>query len=375
MQNIWILFKNNIYMTVIKKKKTFILTLLLPILILLVIGKLLPLDETVLNIGIIDKDNSNTSVALSKILDDYDIINIVNIDDNTVNTKLLDNSINVVITIPNEFEASLLNKNEKKLSIKVLENDTTKEIVSNIIYTELVNIKELANNSYNKEQYIKLIDNHIKNKSNIEMKLILDSKVDYLKSNVYIGLIILFIFVTGFLGAVHYYGEKEDNVINRLFITSITKKQYYIAEFLSNYLFVIVQAIIGIIFINIIDINIGVNNIVLLIIMMLLGLVSVTSSICIRTFCKNYNEFNLTFNFITIFLIIAGGCFIPLEIMPKIMDNIAYLTPTGWAMRAISDLQLGLRFYNIIPHIFIIILFSVVFFTIGEYKNIKLERN
>jgi ABC-type multidrug transport system permease subunit len=61
--------------------------------------------------------------------------------------------------------------------------------------------------------------------------------------------------------------------------------------------------------------------------------------------------------------------------MPKIMDNIAYLTPTGWAMRAISDLQLGLRFYNIIPHIFIIILFSVVFFTIGEYKNIKLERN
>lgn len=147
MQNIWILFKNNIYMTVIKKKKTFILTLLLPILILLVIGKLLPLDETVLNIGIIDKDNSNTSVALSKILDDYDIINIVNIDDNTVNTKLLDNSINVVITIPNEFEESLLNKNEKKLSIKVLENDTTKEIVSNIIYTELVNMKELDRKS------------------------------------------------------------------------------------------------------------------------------------------------------------------------------------------------------------------------------------
>ena len=60
--------------------------------------------------------------------------------------------------------------------------------------------------------------------------------------------------------------------------------------------------------------------------------------------------------------------------MPKLVNNISYLTPTRWAIEAISDLQLGLGFKDIVPHIFIIILFAVVFFVIGSYKTTKSEK-
>lgn len=377
MANVWILFKNNLYISVAKKKVNFILTLVAPILILLLMGKILSFGGgNSLNIGIVDNDNTKTTEALVEFLQDTNFINVINMDENDINNKLAERAIFGVISFKEGYEEALFTGNEDKILITTTENDVDiKDIISDMLYPEVVNVRNLANVCESKQEYIEVLDSY-KNDGEvkIERKPLSDLREDYLKSSIFVGFIIFFMLLRGSSGSLHYYEEKDENVFNRLFMAPVESYQYYLADLLSNYLVVFIQAIIGILGMKILGTNIGVSSGMLLLIMGVVGLVSVSLAICIRAFCNTYSEFNMIFNFLNIILIIVGGCFVPLDIMPKLVNNISYLTPTRWAIEAISDLQLGLGFKDIVPHIFIIILFAVVFFVIGSYKTTKSEK-
>ena len=99
MANVWILFKNNLYISVVKKKVNFILTLVAPILILLLMGKILSFGGgNSLNIGIVDNDNTKTTEALVEFLQDTNFINVINMDENDINNKLAERAIFGVIS-------------------------------------------------------------------------------------------------------------------------------------------------------------------------------------------------------------------------------------------------------------------------------------
>jgi ABC-2 type transport system permease protein len=70
-----------------------------------------------------------------------------------------------------------------------------------------------------------------------------------------------------------------------------------------------------------------------------------------------------------------GGCWWPLELVPRGIRNLGFIFPTGWAMDALHKLIFfGYGFSSVLPHIGILFLFTVVFLILA-IKFFKLRKN
>lgn len=70
-----------------------------------------------------------------------------------------------------------------------------------------------------------------------------------------------------------------------------------------------------------------------------------------------------------------GGCWWPLEFVPRGIRNLGFIFPTGWAMDAFHKLIFfGYGFSAILPHIGVLFLFTVVFLILA-IKFFKLRKN
>jgi ABC-2 type transport system permease protein len=70
-----------------------------------------------------------------------------------------------------------------------------------------------------------------------------------------------------------------------------------------------------------------------------------------------------------------GGCWWPLELVPRGIRNLGMIFPTGWAMDALHKLIFfGHGFSSVLPHIGVLFLFTVVFLILA-IKFFKLRRN
>ena len=70
-----------------------------------------------------------------------------------------------------------------------------------------------------------------------------------------------------------------------------------------------------------------------------------------------------------------GGCWWPLELVPRGIRNLSFIFPTGWAMDAFHKLIFfGEGFSAVLPHIGVLLLFTLVFLTLA-IKFFKLRKN
>jgi len=64
-----------------------------------------------------------------------------------------------------------------------------------------------------------------------------------------------------------------------------------------------------------------------------------------------------------------GGCWYPLELFPPVMQNIAHILPTTWAMQGLLDLLLrGAGVAEVLPEAGVLILFAGIFFGVGVWR-------
>ena len=59
---------------------------------------------------------------------------------------------------------------------------------------------------------------------------------------------------------------------------------------------------------------------------------------------------------------------------PKVIEKISYFTPVRWAMESIIKIQQGETIFSVYKYLLIILLFAIVFLSIGIYKTSKEER-
>jgi ABC-2 type transport system permease protein len=66
---------------------------------------------------------------------------------------------------------------------------------------------------------------------------------------------------------------------------------------------------------------------------------------------------------------LMGGCWYPLELFPKIIQNAVKILPTTWAMNGLLDLILrGQGVLGILPEAGVLLGFAAVFFGIGIWR-------
>ncbi len=377
MGNVWVLFKNNLKVSILKKPVAFLLMLFAPLLILFGSMKLLMNGGGLINVAVFDYDNSTTSKEIVQVLEDNDVIKIMNIDEEQIDSSFASNNIEGVVKINEGYEDSLLKSDNIKIDLLTRENDSLNNLLKSIIGEKINNLKKfVAIAEGNKEQYKELIEDYNNNKIvEIKEKSLADLSKDYSISQIFVGFVIFFMLLRGANSAARYYDEKYENIYSRIFTTPTNTWQYYLADILSNYVVILIQALFAVAFIKILNVNMGIGYLSLFLILSIIGLFSVVLAVCVRSFSKDSSVFSIAFNYLSMVLIMLGGGFVPLDMLPDTMNKIAYFNPVRWTIDAMSSMQQGAEAKVVALKLSIVGLFIIALFVATIYKTTKDEKN
>lgn len=376
MRNILVLIKNNLKIDVLENPFGFLVSLFAPILILFIVLKIISGNSGYLNIGIVDNDSSQTTKVIIESLKNQDGYNVNDINQDNIDNLFSEKAIDVAIVFNKGFENNIIINGKDEINVTSVENDGVGDLIKGLLNREMLNIRDisLASNK-DKEVYYKGLINYSNSTSvNITKESLNDLYKEYSSSQMFIGFLIMFMLIRGMRTAYRIFDEKRENIYMRIFMAPVKSSEYYLAGIISGYISVLIQVVLGIVSINILNVETGLSNIQLFIILALVGLVSISLALCCSAFASNRTEASNIFNFANMFFLMVGGAFVPLEIIPPIMEKVSYFTPVRWAMESISDIQQGAQFSEVYKYLFIIILFAVTFFVIGVYKTAKEEK-
>lgn len=376
MRNIFVLIENNLRISILKKPIQFILYTLFPVFIILISSELFKFSQGYINVGIVDNDSTKTSKVIVDIIEKTDGINLINIKEKDINDKLIQKDIDFSITISKNFEKNLIDNKNPQINIKSPQNSNLHAVVESSLEVEIENIKDLASISdKDTQKYYKLLDKYLSSEVTVKNASLNDLKSDYEHYRIFISFLIMFMFFKASSGAYIINLDKYSNIYTRMFISPLKTYQYYLANVISNIICLVIQistAVLGLKYI--INIEIGMRYIYLFIILLTIAIVAVSlGNLCIAI-TKNSSEATMIANIITMFFLVAGGCFASIEMLPKFMKKISYFTPTRWAMMSINDLQQGIPFETVIKYLGMMILFATTFFVITAYKTSRSEK-
>lgn len=376
MRNILVLIKNNLRVDILKNPFGFLIGLLAPVLILYIMLNVIGGNSGYINIGVIDKDNSKTSNLIIDSLKDKEGYNVKEVKQEDIKNLFSEKSISVVIEISKGLEKETINGDISKVKVTAVEDDGIGNLIKELVNMEMSNIREIALVSdKNEDIYYRSIDNYNNNITvSINKESLNDLYNDYFSSQVYIGFLIMFMLIRGMRTAYRIFEEKDENIYMRIFMAPVRTIEYYLADILSGYITILIQVVLGIISINILNVETGLGNIELFIILALVGLVSISLALCCSAFARNRTEASNIFNFANMLFLMVGGAFVPLEVMPPLIEKISYFTPVRWAMKSISAIQQGSSFNETYNYLFLVLLFAIAFFIIAAYKTTKEEK-
>lgn len=373
MHNILVLLKNNIKIMIFDNLINYIIGMIIPIVILIVAASIFGSNNGNMNIGVIDNDNSKTSLAIINSIKSNDRINIVYLNHNNFLDSLNNKSVDSVIEFPASYEEDIINLKDPKINIsKISDPKLEKALLENEVY----NIKSLAKVcNKNKQLYDNSLNSYTEsNKNAVNKKELSDLSTTYTLGSLFIGFLVLFMLNRGMSNATHYFNEKSSNVFNRIFVAPIKTYEYYVADVLSSYMTILLQITISLLGLKLMNYNFGISITYIFLIFAVLILPAIALAMLIRSFSETEAKANLIYNFFMIFLVMLSGCFVPFEMMPDIFQKISYFSPVRWAMKAISDIQSGYALIDILKYMLIIILFATAFFVLAAYKTSKEDK-
>ena len=363
-------FDFNLKIMILKKPAYTILTVVFPLIIFLFAPKIIDQSITEINVGICDESKSFSSNKLDEYLSDIDMINLVEVNsEDDLKQKFNTRDIYLGIMIEKNIEEKILKGDNSGVILYGIEGESLHEILDKGLSIELSNMINLAKvNDGDLEKYKLSVERKEKEKIEVSYKDLNDVKKDHSVSQSLIGFIIMFAFYRAMSGSGLISEDKEQNMYTRILTTSVRPWQYYLSNIISTTILLSILFTISVIEINFVStIEIGVSNLMLIVILLILGIVSVSVGTFCMTITNDRDLSSIISNFVTISFLALGGCFVPLSYLSGTINKISYFTPIRWAMEAINNAQQGADIGVIVMNLLVLSLFGVVFFIISVY--------
>lgn len=370
MRNLFVMIKNNLNIMILKKPVFFIVSILLPILIVIFMGKFMYADQVAINIGIAGEDNSLINKLIEDSIENNGSINVINVEENDIKSKIGEKSIDAAIVLDNDIYSKLFKGEIDCVKVIGKEEDSTVDLVKEIISLELNNINMLIKGSKDESSFYEALENYNKKNMKIEKGILQNQERDNEISGIFVGFIIMFMFVKATLGANRINNDKYDKVYERFFVSGVKVWQYYLGNIIASLISILIQIILTLLCLNIFtNVNLGMSNLNMFIVLFLVSILAVS----IGTFCiaitRNSQEASILSNILSMSLLMIGGCFVPIEFFPEFINKISKFLPTRWAMDMIFEFQNGVLASELWRNIVVILLFSITFFLLAAYKT------
>lgn len=370
MRNSFLIAKN-VLRSVLKKKSSFIIFLVIPILCVLLSLTLYSSSGTGSSVvGIEDNDKSTISTDMVKTMNGNDKFKVESIEDKDVKSSIVSQKVDCVIVIPKGFEDSIRSGSAKKIQLISIKGESVTSWIKNYTNYYAQNLIDISRASEgSKQMFDKIYEGQKNGEVSVSSQKVKDKYMGQGTTQQSMGLFIMFILIGSTTTADFIIKEKEDRTYYRIFCAPVTSTIYILGNLIANIAIICFQ-VIAVLFFQKYALNIdsGMSQIELFIILMDFGLVSVAFGMLIVAFSKTrYQASSLSTLIITPTCMLAG-CFWPNELMPTVMQKISKFLPQSWVIDAIQKGQQSPDFSNIAFDLAIILAFAVTFFIVAIYK-------
>ncbi|WP_339224143.1 ABC transporter permease [Paenibacillus sp. FSL H8-0332] len=349
MRTFYALIKNNLRITIMHKPISFLLMTITPIIVLIIASKMVSYSTTFVNVGIVDGDKTRASEAITQIVDGLDGIKVFKMNENEVEANFQSNKINTALVIRSGFQDGLLNNSIEHLVVKGNEEQNVYTLLQAILKNHLLNLRNLGKISGGDAAVFEnAVGNYIASSEFVEKTSLNDLYTEYNNSNIFVGFLILFIFFNSSAIANVINIDRERNIYSRIFLSPAKVWMYYLSNVLCNLVIVAFQILAAILSMEYFtNTSIGVEPGVLFLILFLTAMVAVSLGTFYVSITEEADAASMISNFANLLIVILGGCFIQVELFPKLINAISYISPARWAMGSILDLQQGLTLGDI----------------------------
>lgn len=366
------LIARNVLRASLKKKSSFIVYLVLPVLCVILSLFLYSKSGTgTAIVGIEDNDRSVLSADMVKSMSSNDKFKIESIDEKDIKGDIVSQKIDCVLVIPKGFENSIESGNMQKLHLVSIKGESVTSWIKNYTNNYIGNLLDISSASGGKAKAFDKIYDILKNQGGalVSTETVKDKYSGEGTTQESMGLFIMFILVGSAATANFILKEKENRTYYRTFCAPVSSSIYIFGNFIANISIICVQVIAIILFMRYgLKIDTNMPDMQLFVILMDFGLVSVAFGMLIVAFSKTRNQANSLSTLVITPTSMLAGCFWPQQLMPDIMQKVSKFFPQSWVLDAIDKSQNGASASAIGFDLLIIFAFAVVFSLISIYK-------
>jgi len=178
----------------------------------------------------------------------------------------------------------------------------------------------------------------------------------------------VFIPLLGISGSFVY--ERQIGTLRRMLVTPTRKSLYLFATILTNVLLALVQMAVLLLFgAYVMHIYWGSHPGALVAVIVAASLAAAGIGTALGAFVKTGGQANGIAILTGMVMALLGGCWYPIELFPRVVQDVTRVLPTRWAMEGILNLALrGQGLENVLPHIGVLLAFALVGFAIGVWR-------
>lgn len=326
-----------------------------------------------INVGIVDKDNTEFTKEFINGLKEKSTVEIMNADN--MNAAIMNKSLAYGIVIDEGFTEDILNS--KDVNIKTYRADDVNLTSAVKLYIEdyISAARNISKNTNgNKELFYSSLKNYDQGNFKSETIVFGDKGGNGEKEKIALGLLGYVMLLIATFSTNLILEDKKSNTYIRMFASPLKNFSYMLQNILSFLLVVLIQVYVAFIFMTrVFKAQLGASEINMFIIFALYATTCVALALAIGSVSKNIKQASALGILVNTLLGMFGGLFWPKEFMPELLQNIGKFTPTYWLTDGINKLLTSSSLISIAQEMGIILLFTVVFFMISSWGKVYAE--
>ncbi|MFC2009974.1 ABC transporter permease [Chloroflexota bacterium] len=184
------------------------------------------------------------------------------------------------------------------------------------------------------------------------------------------GYLVMFVFFAAALSAEAIVRERQNNTLERLMASSVRRNSILAGVFTGTTAKGLTQIIIfWVVGILVFKTELGSAPAAVIILSFLMVIVSSAFGVMLATLVRTQRAAGSIGVLASLVMAPLGGCWWPLFILPRWMQNLAKITPHGWATTGFNKLMLfGADFGDVVPEMLALIVFAAIFGVIAAWR-------
>lgn len=326
-----------------------------------------------INVGVVDKDNTEFTQSLIKGLQEKSEVGIMSED--SMRAAITNKSLAYGIVIDKGFTEDILKGVDAKLQTYRADDVNLTSAVKLYIENYISAAKNIAKNTKGNE---KLFYSSLKSydKGNLKSEIIVfgDKGGDGQKEKVALGMLGYTMLLIATFSTNLILEDKKNKTYIRMFASPLKNVNYMLQNIFSFLVILLIQVYVAFAFMTgIFKAQLGTSELNMFVIFSLYAGTCVALSLAIGSVSKNIKQASALGLLVNTLIGMLGGLFWPKEYMPDLLITIGKFTPAYWLTEGVNKLLTSSSIVSAAQEIGVLLLFTVVFFMISSWGKVYVE--